>query len=125
TELADIGMRRYQWRKPDVAARVVVHADQGGVDRVDPFLDQLGLFVEPRLEARDVPDRVLVEVSLELLGEPGKVVIDQALVQLPVPVRRLNRVAELVRLNRVLAAELAHRADHRGSQAVYPAIPPA
>ena len=39
--------------KPDVAARVVVNADQRGIDRGDSLFDQLGLLVELRLEASD------------------------------------------------------------------------
>ncbi len=97
--------------EPDVPAGVVVDVDQRGVDRVDPLLDHVGLLVQLRLEAGDVPDRVLVEVGLELLLEAGQVVVGEPLVQLAVAGRGLDGVVELGCLHRVLAAELAHRVD--------------
>ena len=113
-------MRGRQRFQPDVAARVVVHADQRAVDRGDPLPDQLGLLVQLRLEAGDVPDRVLVQVRLELPPEPGQVVAGEATVQLAVTVGGLDRVIELGRLDRVLPPELPHRRDDLVGQPAQP-----
>ena len=46
------------------------------VDGLDTVADELFLFVELRGKAGDVPDRVLVQVVLELSFEAGEVVFD-------------------------------------------------
>ena len=62
-------------------------------------------------EAGDVADRVLVQVGLELLLEPGQVVAGQPLVQLAVSVRGFHRRVQLRGLHRVLTPEFAHQGD--------------
>ena len=85
-EVPDLDVRGLLRFEPDVPARVVVHVEQGAVDRVDPLPDQVGLPDQLGLELGDLADRVLVQVRLELVLEAGQVVVREPLVQLTVAV---------------------------------------
>ena len=69
------------------------------------------MLVELSGKPGDVPDRVLIQVVLELLFEAGEIVGGYPLVELAVLAGRAHGIVKLGRLGRVLCPEATHGTD--------------
>ena len=83
-ELADLCVHRRVRLEHDEATGVVVDVDQRPVDLVNALLDVLALAAQLGLEARHLPDRVLVEQLLEPSLEPRQIIAAESLEHLGV-----------------------------------------